>query len=96
MLRDCLARQPELMLHGQTTAQFKKGLAIAFHQLVENRAACWSSDCFEDVAHGFYYRQVVTCLSRTGLPVWGTHGESPAIDPDGRLLIVGSGADAVQ
>jgi hypothetical protein len=53
MLRDGLARQPELMLHGQPTAQLKKRLAIAFHQLVENRPSRWSGDCFEDVAHGF-------------------------------------------
>jgi hypothetical protein len=58
VLRDCLSRQPKLMLHSQTTAQFEKGLAIPLNQFVKNRSTRWSSDCLEHITHTCDDRQV--------------------------------------
>ena len=48
---DFLSRQPKLMLHSQTTAQFEKGLAIPLNQFVKNRSTRRSSDCLEHITH---------------------------------------------
>lgn len=51
MLRDCLSCQPHLVLHSQTCAQLEQRLAVSVDQFVKNRAADWSSDRLEDIAH---------------------------------------------
>ncbi len=52
VLRDCLSRESELMLHGQSCAQLEQRLAVALNQFVENGAACGCRDGLEDIAHG--------------------------------------------
>ena len=54
VLRDCLSRQPELMLHGQTIAQLEEGLAIPLNQFVKNCTTRRSNDCLEDIAHTIF------------------------------------------
>jgi hypothetical protein len=82
VLRDCLSRQPKLMLHSQTTAQFEKGLAIPLNQFVKNRSTRRSSDCLEHITHTCDDRQVVTCLSSGGTfaeairRFWAVYGQT--------------------
>lgn len=51
MLRDALAREADLVLHRQAAAEFEESLPVAVAEFVENRAAHWRNDGFEDVAH---------------------------------------------
>lgn len=51
MLRDALAREAYLVLHGQTGAEFEESLPVAIAEFVENCAPHGRYECFEDVAH---------------------------------------------
>jgi hypothetical protein len=63
VLGDRLSSKSDLMLHSQTRAELKEGLAVTLNQLVENRATGRSSDRLEDIAHGLHDRQVMARLS---------------------------------
>src|SRR3569623_1937026 len=51
MLRDSLARDADLMLHQQPSAELEECLAIPLTQLVQNHPSHRCSERFEDIGH---------------------------------------------
>lgn len=51
VLRDRLSGQLDVVVGGETAADREQRLLAALGQDIEDRPACWCSECVEDVCH---------------------------------------------